>query len=87
MVVKGVDILFECFVALKGKSGAHFMYPFHSCTARCAGNGFVFPPGQSVHVQEREPVTYVSDPSFGEPTTIWHNVNHPILPNKSLDLS
>lgn len=38
-------------------------------------------------VQEREPVSPVRGLAFGEPTTVWRNVNHPALPNRLRDLS
>lgn len=38
-------------------------------------------------VQEREPVSPVRGLAFGEPSTVWRNVNHPALPNRLRDLS
>ena len=38
-------------------------------------------------VQEREPVSPVHGLAFGEPTTVWRNVNHSALPNRLRDLS
>ena len=38
-------------------------------------------------VQEREAVSPVRGLGFGEPTTVWRNVNHPALPNRLRDLS
>ncbi|XP_042275461.1 uncharacterized protein LOC121902270 [Thunnus maccoyii] len=38
-------------------------------------------------VQEREPVSPVRGLAFGEPSTVWRNVNHSALPNRLRDLS
>lgn len=38
-------------------------------------------------VQEREPVSPVRGLAIGEPSTVWRNVNHPVLPNRLRDLS
>ena len=38
-------------------------------------------------VQEREAVCPVRGLAIGEPTTVWRNVNHPLLPNRLKDLS
>ncbi|XP_065807714.1 uncharacterized protein [Labrus bergylta] len=38
-------------------------------------------------VQEREPVSPVRGLALGEPSTVWKNVNHPVLPNRLRDLS
>ncbi|XP_062413407.1 uncharacterized protein LOC134104104 [Pungitius pungitius] len=38
-------------------------------------------------VQERDPVTPVRGLAFGKPSTVWHNVNNPALPNRLRDLS
>lgn len=38
-------------------------------------------------VQEREPVSPVRGLADGEPSTVWRNVNHPVLPNRLRDLS
>lgn len=38
-------------------------------------------------VQEREPVSPVHGLAFGEPSTVWCNVNHPTLTNRLRDMS
>lgn len=38
-------------------------------------------------VQEQEPMSPVRGLAFGEPKTVWRNVNHPSLPNRLRDLS
>ncbi|XP_042275457.1 uncharacterized protein LOC121902267 [Thunnus maccoyii] len=38
-------------------------------------------------LKEREPVSPVRGLAFGEPSTVWRNVNHSALPNRLRDLS